>query len=59
MHIFVDQTKLLKGNADITDEAQQLLHAQLREQELRRMFPDYFNTPLSIPAHQVSASAEA
>lgn len=42
MRVFVDQSKLLKGNADLTDDAQVQLKTALDEQELRRQFPEFF-----------------
>lgn len=50
MTIYVDQSQILKGNADLTVDAQNELQARLREQELRRQFPNFFTTPLTTPA---------
>ena len=40
---------LLKGNVDVTDDAQAALQQHLLEQEMRRMFPGLFIdiTPIS------------
>ncbi len=45
MHVFVDQSKLLKGNADLTEEAQAQLQSALAKQELQNLFPEYFQIP--------------
>lgn len=36
------QAQIIKGNADITDPAQEELHRQIAERELRAQFPEFF-----------------